>query len=333
MHARALLGLDVEKAFDRIEHKAILEVLSKLGLSKRLFSVVKAFLGGMQASLTLGELNSKVMNLGNRGTSQGAVLSPMLFNLAMTRVARKLERIEGIHFAIYADDITMWSAKGNGGQTENRLQESIHTVESTLGEMGLNCSAAKSELLVLKHRGRGRRPRGYVPGEEPKITLRCHDGSAIKQVEKIKVLGFHIAAGGSNLNAIQHISNKTDQVIRLLRRITNRHSGLGEDSALRLVHAFALCHFTYVAGLLKWSQAELNKLNTMIRKLIKATLGIPNSTSNVKLMNLGVHNTIEEMAEAQQMAQQERLTKTRAGRLILKAIGTDPNRSRNLKEA
>ncbi|XP_049511279.1 uncharacterized protein LOC125939843 [Dermacentor silvarum] len=86
-----------------------------------------------------------------------------------------------------------------------------------------------------------------------------------------------------------------------------------------------------IKNLMDWqtqlgNNVELNKLNTMIRKLVKATLRIPNSTSNEKLMNLGVHNTVEEMVEAQQiMAQQERLTKMRAGMLILKGIGTDPN--------
>ncbi|KAL1442566.1 hypothetical protein MTO96_046359, partial [Rhipicephalus appendiculatus] len=80
-------------------------------------------------------------------------------------------------------------------------------------------------------------------------------------------------------------------------------------------------------------EAELKKINTLIRNLVKASLGIPNSASNEKLVSLGVHNTMEEMAEAQQMAQQERQMTTRAGRLILNAIGTVLNRSRNLQEA
>lgn len=333
IHTRAILGLDVEKAFDRVAHKAILEVLSELGLGNRLFNVIKSFLSSRRAILTLGELKSTEISLGCRGTPQGAVLSPMLFNLVMTRVAKELEKIEGISFAIYADDVTIWSANGNVGQTETRLQESVQAVENTLCKMGLTCSAKKSELLILKQRGRGRRPKGYDPAKEPKITLKCHDGSEIKQVDKIRVLGYHIEAGGSNLTTIQNISNKVDQVIRLLRRVTNRHRGLGEDSALRLVHAFALCHFTYVAGLFQWTVAERNKLNILIRKLIKTTLGVPISTSNERLLGLGVHNTFEEIEEAHQMAQLERLTKTRAGRAILNAIGMNPNRSCDPREA
>lgn len=58
-HTRVILGLDVEKALDRVAHKAILEALSDMGLRERLFNVVKSFLGDRKASLKLGELRSK----------------------------------------------------------------------------------------------------------------------------------------------------------------------------------------------------------------------------------------------------------------------------------
>ncbi|KAL1477696.1 hypothetical protein MTO96_035548 [Rhipicephalus appendiculatus] len=50
-------------------------------------------------------------------------------------------------------------------------------------------------------------------------------------------------------------------------------------------------------------------------------------------MSLGVHYTMKKMEEVLQMAQQERLTKTGAVSLILKAIGAVPNRSRNPQDA
>lgn len=63
----------------------------------------------------------------------------------MTRVAKELERIEGVGFAIYADDVTIWSAQGSMGETETRMQECVRVVEDILSGMGLRCSAAKSE--------------------------------------------------------------------------------------------------------------------------------------------------------------------------------------------
>lgn len=45
--------------------------------------------------------------LGTRGTPQGAVLPPLLFNLAMARLPPLLDAVPGVRYALYADDITL----------------------------------------------------------------------------------------------------------------------------------------------------------------------------------------------------------------------------------
>ncbi|KAM7291348.1 uncharacterized protein ISCGN_027921, partial [Ixodes scapularis] len=56
-------------------------------------------------------------------------------------------------------------------------------------------------------------------------------------------------------------------------------------------------------------------------KAYKRALGIPDSTSNEKLAALGLHNTVEEIVEAQRTSQLERLTKSATGRHILENLG------------
>lgn len=70
---------DSKKVFDRVAHRAVLEVLRALGLGNRLFSVTRSFLNSRQASLKLGELKEKENSLGCRSTPQGALLSPLLW--------------------------------------------------------------------------------------------------------------------------------------------------------------------------------------------------------------------------------------------------------------
>uniref|UniRef100_L7M053 Uncharacterized protein n=1 Tax=Rhipicephalus pulchellus TaxID=72859 RepID=L7M053_RHIPC len=101
---------------------------------------------------------------------------------------------------------------------------------------------------------------------------------------------------------------------------------------MRLVHAFALCHFSYVAGMLIWTQTELNKLNRLIKRLVKTTVGLPVSTPDDELMKLGLHNTIHEIIEAQQIAHRERLSGTRSGRAILEEVGWYTTQSRDSGE-
>ena len=232
-----------------------------------------------------------------------------------------LDTVDGIGYTIYADGVTVWSVGGSDGELEPRLQEVVTLTEECLGLMGLKCSTKKSELLIFKSRKLGRRPKDWVPEVEPCITLNTRDGLLIPKVEAIRVLGLVLEANGSNNITIQRITKRTEEAIRLIRRISNRHRGLGEEGAMRLVHAFILCHFSYVAAMLNWKRGEKDKLDALIRKAVKAALGLPVSTSNDMLLQLGLHNTLDEIAEAQRTAQKERLLGTPAGRYILESIG------------
>ncbi|KAG0434460.1 hypothetical protein HPB47_019095 [Ixodes persulcatus] len=67
--------------------------------------------------------------------------------------------------------------------------------------------------------------------------------------------------------------------------------------------------------------AKTSKLECIVRKAHKRALGLPDSTSNEKLAALAVHNTIDELIEAQRTAQLEQLTRSATGRHILKSLG------------
>lgn len=126
---------------------------------------------------------------------------------------------------------------------------------------------------------------------------------------------------GGNGTALRKIIAKTENAFRLVRRIANRHRGMKEDNLLRLINAFVLCHFTYTISMHNWLRAERDKLNALIRKVVKRALGLPIRTHTEDLLKLGVHNTAEEIAEAQERAQLARLTTTAAGKRILEELG------------
>ncbi|KAH7952336.1 hypothetical protein HPB52_022010 [Rhipicephalus sanguineus] len=59
-----------------------------------------------------------------------AVLSPLLFNLAMMNLPFLLQEVEGVHHTLYADDITIWTNTGSPAQIEERLQEAALLVDT-----------------------------------------------------------------------------------------------------------------------------------------------------------------------------------------------------------
>lgn len=157
---KALLGLDLEKAFDNIKHEFILETVANLELGPRLYNYTRSFLSGRKARLRIGNFLSEHVLLGHRGTPQGSVISPALFNLCMIGLSKRLASVDNIKHTIYADDITIWCVGGSEGRVQDAMQEAVVEVESYLRPTGLRCSPAKSELLLYR-KERGSRPKGW----------------------------------------------------------------------------------------------------------------------------------------------------------------------------
>lgn len=172
---RALLGLDLQSAFVKVNHSAIPARVNELGFGQRCYAYIKNFLTGRKAELQAGELQMEERELGSMGTPEGSVISPLPFYLVMIKGADGLGRLEVKH-TLYADDITLWSTRGEEQETQNELQEAIRTIEETLEGTGLKCSPSKSELLIIN-------PRRAKWG---KIQLNTKDGPISRELKRFE---------------------------------------------------------------------------------------------------------------------------------------------------
>ncbi|XP_037567445.1 uncharacterized protein LOC119447948 [Dermacentor silvarum] len=104
---KAILGLDLEKAFDNVARSAILDQISNLNLGVRAYNYIRDFLTDRKATLIAGDMETEELNTGSEETPQGSVTSPLVFNLVMLDLPRKLQKVHAVHHTIYADDITI----------------------------------------------------------------------------------------------------------------------------------------------------------------------------------------------------------------------------------
>ncbi|XP_077560416.1 protein YkfC-like [Haemaphysalis longicornis] len=137
-NVRAILGLYLENAFDSVSHAHILDSISKLGLGHNFHAFISSFLGHRKATLKIGDLKSEPIQLGTRGTPQGSVVSPLLFNIAMCKLSPRLSEVKGN--TLYAGNITVWCVGGCEGRVEEVLQEALDRTEAFLAGMGLRLS-------------------------------------------------------------------------------------------------------------------------------------------------------------------------------------------------
>ncbi|KAH7943274.1 hypothetical protein HPB52_006705 [Rhipicephalus sanguineus] len=73
----------------------------------------------------------------------------------------------------------------------------------------------------------------------------------------------------------------------------------------------------FVSAEMQNQTSEVDKLNVLIRKATKLAMGLPPMVSTTRLLRMGVHNTWQEVVEAQRTSQLERLRLTSTGRSVL----------------
>lgn len=310
-----VLALDLKGAFDNVSHEAILSELNTIGCGKRTFNYIKSFLSGRTATIGIGDTRSVPFSMPNKGTPQGAVISPLLFNIAMRRLAHELEAIPHLGYTLYADDITLWATKGSLALKEQTLQAAATAVAEFARNSGLSCAPEKSELIRIHSK--------YYKSNGD-INLQV-DGHAIAEVTQARILGFWVQSNGKASHTITTLKTTVKQIARMIRRITYHKKGMKEKDTLRLVQALVLSRVTYGLPYHSLDRSEESQVDVLIRSAFKAALGLPTSTPTERLLALGIHNTYAELSAAVLMSQRNRLSETSAGRAILTRIGISPH--------
>ncbi|KAM7300553.1 uncharacterized protein ISCGN_016165 [Ixodes scapularis] len=252
---RAILGLDISKAFDNVSHAAILRGLNSIDVGERIFKYIQNFLSSRQVQVSIGGFQSDLQTLGGVGTPQGAVLSPFLFNIAMKDLPTKLQDIPNLHHSIYADDVTLWMVGGSDGAIQDSLQEAIRIVEAYAKERGLACSQEKSELLLMA---------GTTVKTPSGIILQV-GGKDVPRVRRLRILGLWLQEDGKNTYSIGVLRNHAQQVGRLIARIAGKRYGMKERNVIRLIKAFVISRIAYIAPFLDLTLTERDAIDRIIR--------------------------------------------------------------------
>ena len=96
--------LDIEGAFNNIQPNSITAALSTLGVDPTVIELIGMMLTGRRITAEFG--GTSTTRYVNRGTPQGGVLSPLLWNLALNPALLSLGR-SGLDVVAYADDVAI----------------------------------------------------------------------------------------------------------------------------------------------------------------------------------------------------------------------------------
>ena len=202
--AAVLLGVDYEKAFNRMEHDVCLEQLRLLGASEGSMAMVRAFLENRTMTITMGSHKARPIKI-TRGSPQGSVLGCLLYCITTQLLTKKLRDEQrgagggaplagdGAEAFLYVDDTTLVDTVPLDSATrhfteattvEEILQPAIagdfDVLEERATNIGMAINGKKTQLLVVSP------PNGC----RTVATLATRSGDTVTSVESMKLVGF-----------------------------------------------------------------------------------------------------------------------------------------------
>ena len=186
-----LAFIDYEKAFDRVRHEDLLDILMQIGLDGKDVRVIRNLYWEQEASIQVSGEQTGWKHI-KRGVRQGCVLSPTLFGLYSEIILRNIDDLVGVKVGgrninniRYADDTVLIA------ETEQDLQNIIGSVGRYSEEKGLRINIRKTKVMKVSKTANGRPLQIYINGDQ------------IETVEKFAYLGSIITNDGRCENEIK----------------------------------------------------------------------------------------------------------------------------------
>ena len=86
-----LISIDVEKAFDKVQHPFLIKTLRKVRIEGAFLNIIKAMYERPTANIILNGQKLRAFPL-RSGTRQGCPLSPLLFNIVLDVLATAIRQ-------------------------------------------------------------------------------------------------------------------------------------------------------------------------------------------------------------------------------------------------
>ena len=272
--AAVILGVDYEKAFNRMEHGVCLEQLRRLGASEGSLSLVQAFLEGRTMKITIDGYTAETVPI-QRGSPQGSVLGCLLYCATTQGLTKDLRDGEddgpdtdGPGVFMYVDDTTLVDSVGveeailhvsaapTVAHLDNlELQGDLHRLTERAQAINMKINAGKTQLLAISP------PNGF----KMKATISAGT-ELIQSVDKLKLVGFTFGAepgGGQHVRAVEDKVRRKVWMLYKLRSAGIKGALLYRLYCCYLRSVIEYCSAVYHAMLNKEQAWDLERLQRL----------------------------------------------------------------------
>ena len=266
----AMVFIDLAKAFDSVSHKHIKAVLEERSVDPLMVKLIMDCYREIGTCVRTSRGFTRRINM-KVGVKQGDPLSPLLFNLAIDPLINSLEasgngyKISKDKIAVlaYADDLVLVSDSWEG------MNRNMAILESFSSLTGLQVNPTKSHGFFI---ARGQRSPKSINCCPP-WKLGDKEIHMVVANDTIKYLGVEISPwlGIKRPNILEEVEGYGAKISRALLKPTQR---------VEVLCTYALPRVMYKAIHCEAKQAELEKADLEIRRLVKCWLHLSPYVSN-----------------------------------------------------
>ena len=246
--------IDLQKAFDTVNHSILLNKLEHYGISGISNTWFKSYLTDRQQFVSIGGESSDFTTT-EHGVPQGSVLGPLLFLIYINDLHQCINNSTSFHFA---DDTNLLYVPPNKVRNKNivrRLNVDLKSLNNWLMANKISLNSSKTELIIFRKKN--------VPIPNLKIKL---NGVNLKPKSEIKYLGITI---DEHLTFKSHINIMNAKLKRANNLLALSRHYLPNNILKQIYYSQFHSHLAY--GCQVWGQtpAAISQTSILQKKAVR----------------------------------------------------------------
>jgi len=269
-YVTALLSMDVEGGFDKIDIDLLADFLSARACPPALVGWIRHWASQRKIRFKFNGRLSKVYCLG-RGIPQGSPLSPFLFGTYVADIFRpRLQYSPSVRSACfsYVDDGVVAVAGESVLAVRNRLEEVFEDCSRVARGRHMGFSGLKTKVI------------GFGAHDWGVCTL---DGVEVSFVDELRILGMRFAVDGKMGKHVDYWLDRGLQVRGRIGAISRRFGGSGGIGAwevMRLVQGAFLPVVEYGLEFVAEDPAMVKRIEVHVRDCLRSLFRMPQRLAN-----------------------------------------------------
>ena len=257
-----ILYFDIAKAFDTVDHKLLLNKLSRFGITGNVLNWFKSYLSGRQQRVLLNGVISETLPVSS-GVPQGSILGPLLFLIYVNDLPTSISS-PSVDISMFADDTKCFSVVESPADA-CVLKTEASNVEKWALSWRLKFNPLKCKVLSVTRK------------HQPTVAEYTINGEILQHVSTQKDLGVTVSSDMKWNKHIYEQVTKANRMLGMLKRSTGKLKNVDTRRCLYLT--LVRSHLAYASQV--WSPQNTTmcmELERIQRRATKFILALPFKT-------------------------------------------------------